>query len=75
MNKQKPTNPWNQNRNQPKKPKTKLENSPTPAQQKSADLKFKEAQKKLQAAVQKHVKEYESSSDEEELESKNVIGK
>lgn len=36
--------------------------------------KFKEAQKKLQASVQKHIQGYESSSDEEIQESKTVIG-
>lgn len=37
--------------------------------------KFKEAQKKLQASVQKHIQGYESSSDEEIQESKTVIDK
>ncbi|XP_050511644.1 NF-X1-type zinc finger protein NFXL1 [Diabrotica virgifera virgifera] len=63
----KPKNPWNQNvQNQPKKNKNK--NLPTPG-----EVKFKEAQAKLQASVKKHVKEYESSSDEEELESATLI--
>lgn len=39
-----------------------------------AEIKFKEAQSKLQAAVQKYAKDYESSSDEDELETENVIG-
>lgn len=69
----KPTNPWNKNIQQKKsKPNThNLEKSlPTPS-----EIKFKEAHSKLQAAVKKHVKDYESSSDEEELESINLIGK
>lgn len=44
-------------------------NSPTPA-----EVKFKEAHGKLQAAVRKHVQDYESSSEEEELESENIFG-
>lgn len=39
-----------------------------------SQLKFKEAQIKLQAAVQKHAKEFESSSEEEDVESDNIIG-
>ncbi|CAH1115827.1 unnamed protein product [Psylliodes chrysocephalus] len=63
----KPKNPWNKNnQKQPKKKNDKI--SPTPS-----EIKFKEAHAKLQAAVQKHVKEYESSSDEEELESSSLI--
>lgn len=40
----------------------------------NSEQKFKQAQIKLQAAVEKHAKDFESSSDEEELESENVIG-
>lgn len=40
----------------------------------STEVKFKEAQQKLQAAVEKYAKDYESSSSEDELESENVIG-
>lgn len=41
-----------------------------------SENKFKEAQIKLQAAVQKHVKDYDSSSEEEDiLESNGLIGK
>lgn len=69
----KPANPWNKN-NQQKKSKPNTYNleksSPTPS-----EIKFKEAHSKLQAAVKKHVKDYESSSEEEELESNNLIGK
>lgn len=68
----KPANPWNKSTQQKKtKPNTyNLEKSPTPS-----EIKFKEAHSKLQAAVKKHVKDYESSSEEEELESNNLIGK
>lgn len=66
----KPANPWNKSTQQKKtKPNTyNLEKSPTPS-----EIKFKEAHSKLQAAVKKHVKDYESSSEEEELESNNLI--
>lgn len=37
--------------------------------------KFREAQAKLQDAVQKHVKDYESSSEEEDINSTDVLGK
>lgn len=40
----------------------------------SSANKFRDAQKKLQASVQKHIQDYESSSDEEVVESKTVIG-
>lgn len=39
-----------------------------------SQVKFKEAQKKLQAAVQKYAKDYDSSSEEEELETDHIIG-
>ncbi|KAJ3662166.1 hypothetical protein Zmor_006522 [Zophobas morio] len=70
----KDTNIWNKNRNSNKSsvgkfnPANQNVNSPTPAEQ-----KFKEAQGKLQAAIRKHVQDYESSSEEEELESENII--
>ncbi|KAJ8941972.1 hypothetical protein NQ314_010196 [Rhamnusium bicolor] len=71
---QKPPNPWNKNIQQKKTKQNVSHNlekpSPTPS-----EVKFKEAQSKLQAAVKKHVKDYESSSEEEELESSNLIGK
>ena len=42
----------------------------------SAQSKFQEAQARLQASVQKHLKqEYDSSSEEEELESNSILGK
>lgn len=65
-----PTNPWHKNRptnNRTNGPNLK---KPTPAN------KFQEAQKKLQEAVQKHIKDYDSSSDEDaELETNTVIGR
>lgn len=62
--KKRETNVWN--KTQDSKP---IKNTLTPA-----EIKFKEAHQKLQAAVKKHVKDYESSSEEEELESENIIG-
>ncbi|XP_008191258.2 NF-X1-type zinc finger protein NFXL1 [Tribolium castaneum] len=59
---------WKKNTNHNRGGNT-LVNSPTPA-----ELKFKEAHGKLQAAVQKYVQDYESSSSEDELESDNIIG-
>lgn len=61
-----PANPWNRNKrhNGPN-----LKKLPT-----SAETKFQEAHKKLQEAVQKHIKDYDSSSDEgDEIETKSVI--
>ncbi|XP_017781549.1 PREDICTED: NF-X1-type zinc finger protein NFXL1 [Nicrophorus vespilloides] len=58
-------NPWNKNT------KSKI---PTAKNSKNPEEKFKEAQQKLQAAVQKFTKDYESSEEEEELEVDNVIG-
>lgn len=37
--------------------------------------KFREAQSKFQDAVQKHIKDYESSSDEEDINSTDVLGR
>lgn len=67
-NRKKTSNPWTQSVAK-KKPVPKRQNAPT-----SAEVRFKEAHGKLQAAVQKHIKDYESSSEEEELESENIIG-
>lgn len=42
----------------------------------SGDALFRETQKKLQNSILKHLEnEYESSSDEEELEAENIMGK
>lgn len=65
------TNPWNNNRlynngsNRPNLKKTSPVN------------RFQEAQKKLQEAVQKHIKNYDSSSDDEVEEdgTKGIVGK
>lgn len=63
-------NPWFSNQNQNKKlTKQDVNNS------KNSEQKFQQAHLKLQAAVQKYADKFESSSDEEELESVNVIGK
>ncbi|RZC41660.1 NF-X1-type zinc finger protein NFXL1, partial [Asbolus verrucosus] len=69
-NKKTDSNPWSKNQ-QIKNRKNNdnvFRNSPAPS-----EMKFNEAHGKLQAAVQKHVKDYESSSDEEELESEDII--
>lgn len=68
-------NPWNtrseQNFNQKSRP-----SGPTEANIKSAQNKFQEACNRLRASVQRHTNQnYESSSEEEELESKNIFGK
>lgn len=66
-----PTNPWHKNRpNNNRSNGSNLKKStPAPAN------KFQEAQKKLQEAVQKHIKDYDSSSDEDtEIETDTVIG-
>jgi hypothetical protein len=67
-------NPWNQgggrgghNQNHATKKK--------PSPEFLAQTKFQEAQARLQASVQKHIKqEYDSSSEEEELESDSILG-
>ncbi|KAJ8964297.1 hypothetical protein NQ317_000093 [Molorchus minor] len=66
----KPPNPWNKNVDQNKRKQNipNLKSLPTPS-----EIKFKEVQQKLQAAVKRHVTNYESSSDEEELETTNAI--
>jgi len=69
------TNPWsrgevrsgqNQNRDTKKKQSSEVE----------AQSRFQEAQARLQASVQKHIKQdYDSSSEEEDLESDSILGK
>jgi hypothetical protein len=69
------TNPWsrgevrsgqNRNHDTKKKPNSEVE----------AQNKFQEAQARLQASVQKHMKQdYDSSSEEEDLESDSILGK
>lgn len=64
-------NPWNRskpNSNRQSGPNLKKVRTP-------AETKFQEAQKKLQEAVQKHIKDYDSSSDEDGVESSSVISK
>lgn len=69
------TNPWNrgggrsgQDRNHDTKKK--------PSSEVLAQNRFQEAHARLQASVQKHIKqEYDSSSEEEDLESDNILGK
>jgi hypothetical protein len=68
------SNPWNQgggrgghiqNHATKKKPSPEL----------VAQTKFQEAQARLQASVRKHIKqEYDTSSEEEELESDSILG-
>lgn len=60
-----------QNFNQKSRP-----SGPTEANIKSAENKFQEACNRLHASVQKHInQDYESSSEDEELESENIFGK
>jgi len=69
------TNPWSrvevrsgqkQNYDTKKKPSSEVE----------AQNRFQEAQARLQASVQKHIKQdYDSSSEEEDLESDSILGK
>jgi hypothetical protein len=69
------TNPWNrgggrsghnQNHDSKKKPSSEV----------VAQNRFQEAQARLQASVQKHIKQdYESSSEEEDVESDRILGK
>lgn len=65
-----PANPWNKS-----KPKNKHHNGPNLRKPPTpAETKFQEAHKKLQEAVQKHVKDYDSSSDEgDAVETNSVI--
>lgn len=64
-------NPWNKNQNKnhrPGIPDFYLTKTPN---------KFLEAQSRLQASIQKHLStgnEYESSSEEEDLESESILG-
>lgn len=69
-------NPWNKNKNPQARNVQKPQNgnSKTRNQPNSSEDKFKEAQRRLQEAVQKHVKEYDSSSEEEEVEAESIIG-
>lgn len=62
-------NPWMKNEQQKKKPRQNPVNGTS-----KSEKKFKEVQEKLQASVKKHIKEYDSSSEEEELESNSILG-
>lgn len=70
FNQPKPKNPWNKNAQQKRSNKTStvVKETSTPS-----DIKFKQAQSKLQAAVKKHLEDYESSDEEEQLDSSNFI--
>jgi hypothetical protein len=69
------TNPWNRGggrsgQNQDHDSKKK------PSSEVVAQNRFQEAQARLQASVQKHIKQdYGSSSEEEDLESDSIVGK
>lgn len=72
---QKTRNPWNINtqreNNKPKSNGAHLKKKLSA----SSVNKFQEAQRKLQEAVQKYAKDYESSSEEEDVEVNAVICK
>ncbi|KAK9887146.1 hypothetical protein WA026_020593 [Henosepilachna vigintioctopunctata] len=70
--KPKKPNPWNKNTDSRQPAKTAANTSGSNV---SSESKFKDAQKKLQASVQKHIKEYESSSEEEDVSTSIVIEK
>nr|CAD7403377.1 unnamed protein product [Timema cristinae] len=64
------SNPWNRGGRQNIASKKDV-----PKVNVTAKLRFEEAQARLQASVQKHIKpDYESSSEEDELESDNILG-
>nr|CAD7576458.1 unnamed protein product [Timema californicum] len=64
------SNPWNRGGKQNITSKKDV-----PKANVTAKLRFEEAQARLQASVQKHIKpDYESSSEEDELESDNILG-
>lgn len=66
-----PGNPWNTQRgNKPPKNAINSENM-----QSLTEIKFKDAQKKFQEAAQKYANDYESSSEEEEVQSDTIISK
>lgn len=66
----KPTNCWVKNNLSQNKDQNTSKNVSN-----RTELKFKEAQRKLHAAVQKYVKDYDSSSEEEEVQAETVISK
>ena len=71
-------NPWNRGRGRGRGRAQEHNNASInegPGSELSAQNRFHEAQARLQASIQKHIKqEYDSSSEEEELESDNILG-
>lgn len=67
------SNPWNKN-NVSQKQRKNATNSTLGPNVNASEQKFKEAHTKLQNAVKKHIKDYESSSEEEDIDSTNLIG-
>lgn len=68
-----PGNPWTKGKNVHRK--ANGGNSNLNKDVSKSEHKFKEAQKKLQAAVEKYANQYESSSDEEDLQTTDIVGK
>lgn len=66
------TNAWNRASQQNNQKKNGVNGE---ANLKNSEKKFKETQEKLKIAAQKHIKNYESSSDEDDLEADNIISK
>ena len=67
-------NPWNRGRGRGQNQNYSGRKKPGP--DKSSETKFQEAHARHQASLQKHIKQdYESSSEEEELESDNILCK
>lgn len=69
-------NPWNRGRGRGRGQQHNNVNiNRNPGPELSAQNKFQEAQARLQASVQKHIKqEYDSSEEEDELESDSILG-
>lgn len=69
------SNPWTKT-NVPKSKKAQQKgNNVGPSLGASGEAKFKEAQALLHNSVQKHINDYESSSDEDDLDSVQLLGK
>ncbi|XP_076265116.1 NF-X1-type zinc finger protein NFXL1 [Rhynchophorus ferrugineus] len=66
------SNPWNKNKVSQKQRKNATNSTIRPTLN-AAEEKFREAHTKLQNAVKKHIKDYESSSEEEDIDSTNLI--
>lgn len=67
-----PSNPWHTKENKPQIAPTK-ESKNTANKQNVAKAKFKEAQQEHLQAAKKHIQNYESSSEEEDLESDALL--